>query len=117
MSDHIPDKSEASVGHVVPVKTLAAIWGSLMVLTVLTVVAAHIDLSRLNIWVALGIATCKATLVGLYFMHLRYDKPFHAIIFVTAFLFVLLFVGIALTDTQAYQPDLIPGYAPGMGTQ
>jgi cytochrome c oxidase subunit 4 len=109
------DKSHASVGHVVPLKLLVTIWGSLMVLTVLTVAAAHVDLSRINIWVALGIATVKAILVALYFMHLRYDKPFHAIVFVTAVVFVLLFVGIALTDTLAYRPDLIPGYSPGMG--
>lgn len=109
------DRSNIPVGHVVPLRVLATIWGILMVLTVVTVAATHVDLSRINIWIALGIATVKAVLVALYFMHLRYDKPFHAIVFITAVFFVLLFVGISLTDTQAYQPDLIPGYAPGMG--
>ncbi len=47
-------------------------------------------------------------------MHLRYDRPFNAIVFVTAFVFVMLFVGLALIDTAAYKPEMIPGYAPGM---
>jgi len=114
MSDH---SSNPIVGHVMPLKTLVMIWGALLVLTIVTVSATHLDLPRIAIWVALGIATVKATLVALYFMHLRYERPFHAIIFVMAVIFVLLFVGIALTDTQAYQPDLIPGYAPGMGAR
>ena len=62
----------------------------------------------------MAIATVKATLVALYFMHLRYDRPFNAVVFVSALVFVTLFVGIALIDTAAYQPELIPGYAPGM---
>jgi len=48
-------------------------------------------------------------------MHLRWDKPFNAFVFVGAFFFLAIFVGIAMMDTQAYQPDLIPGYSPGMG--
>ena len=55
----------------------------------------------------------KASLVALYFMHLRYDRPFNAIVFVTALFFVMLFVGIALTDTAAYKPDDDPGLRAG----
>jgi cytochrome c oxidase subunit 4 len=68
----------------------------------------------MNLWLALGIATAKATLVLLYFMHLRYDAPVNAIVFVVALLFLALFVGLALLDTTTYQPDLIPNYAPGI---
>jgi cytochrome c oxidase subunit 4 len=64
---------------------------------------------------ALAIATLKASLVVLYFMHMRYDHPFNAIVFIGSLLFVMLLVVLALLDTQAYQPELIPGYAPGMG--
>ena len=62
-----------------------------------------------------AIATAKAVLVGLYYMHLRWDKPFNAFVFLGAFFLLALFVGIAMMDTQAYQPNLIPGYSPGMG--
>ena len=103
-----------SVGHVVPFRVLAAVWGALLVLTVATVAVTRVDLGGRNLWIAMGIATLKGSIVVLYFMHMRYDRPFHAIIFVTALLFVMLFVSIALIDTKAYEPEMVPGYAPGM---
>lgn len=102
------------VGHVVPLKVLAAVWGGLLVLTVVTVAAIKVDLGGFNLWIAMAIATVKASLVVLYFMHMRYDRPFNAIVFVAALLFVMLFVSLALLDSKAYGPDLIPGYAPAM---
>jgi cytochrome c oxidase subunit IV len=95
--------SERSV-HIVPVRVLLAAWAALLVLTVLTVAAARVDLGGLNLWTALGIATFKAALVALYFMHLRYDKPFNAVVFVGAIFFVMLFVGLALLDSSQYMP-------------
>jgi cytochrome c oxidase subunit 4 len=59
-----------------------------------------------NLWIALGIATLKATLVALYFMHLRYERPFNAVVLVCALLFVMLFCSLVLMDTRAYQPDI-----------
>jgi cytochrome c oxidase subunit IV len=102
------------LGHILPLKVLLAVWAALVVLTGITVAATHVDLGGLNLWLALAIATLKASLVSLYFMHLRYDRPVHLIIFLGTLLFVCLFVGLALVDTQSYQPDLIPGYAPAM---
>ncbi len=104
----------AAVGHVVPLRVLATVWGALLLLTVVTVAAAGVNLGNLNLGVAMLIATVKATLVLLYFMHLRYDRPILAIIFASALLFVALFVSIALLDTHAYAPDLIPGYGPAL---
>ena len=72
------------------------------------------DLGSLNLWVAMAIATLKASLVLLFFMHLRYDRPINAIVFFGTLLFVLLFIGLALMDSAAYHADLIPGYSPGM---
>lgn len=103
-----------TVGHIVPFPVLAAVWGSLLVLTVITVAATWVDLGSWALWVAMAIATVKGSLVVLYFMHMRYDRPMNAIVFVAALLFVMLFVSLALMDTQAYQPDMIPGYAPAV---
>jgi cytochrome c oxidase subunit 4 len=100
--------------HVMPVRVLLAVWAALMVLTVVTVAVTWVDLGNFNLWIAMAIATVKATLVVLYFMHMRYDRPFNAVVFVSALAFVALFIGIALIDTGAYQPELIPGYAPAM---
>ena len=60
----------------------------------------------LNIVVAMGVATIKATLVGLYFMHLRWDRPFNAIILVGSLLFLGIFLGFALLDTGEYQENM-----------
>jgi cytochrome c oxidase subunit 4 len=106
--------SHPTVGHVVPFRVLATVWLALLTLTVITVAVAGVDIGNFNLGVAMAIATVKATLVLLYFMHMRYDRPMNAIVFVAALLFVALFVSIALLDTRAYEPDLIPGYAPGI---
>ena len=100
--------------HIAPFRVLAAVWVTLLVLTWVTVAATGVDLGRFNLWLAMAIATVKAALVLLYFMHMRYDRPINAIVFVTALLFVMLFVGFALMDTLTYQPELIPGYAPAV---
>jgi cytochrome c oxidase subunit 4 len=98
--------------HVVPLRVLAAVWVLLVVLTWITVGATTVDLGNLNIAIALFIAAVKSIYVALYFMHLRYDNPFHALIFLTGLGFVALFIGLALMDTKQYAADEIPGYAP-----
>ncbi|NUQ61619.1 MAG: cytochrome C oxidase subunit IV family protein [Pirellulales bacterium] len=93
-------------GHIMPLWVLAGVLLTLVVLTVATVAATWVDLEPWNLAIALGIATVKAALVVLYFMHLRYDHPFNALVFVTALLFLAMFLGGALTDTIQYQPDI-----------
>jgi cytochrome c oxidase subunit 4 len=105
------------IGHVVPVKFLVLICALLLFLTAVTVWVARYDFTEINIAemgiiMALFVATVKATIVGLYFMHLRWDRPFIGFIFVGSILFVVLFVCIALTDSMAYQPTIIKGDTP-----
>jgi cytochrome c oxidase subunit 4 len=95
------------MSHVLPLRVLVGTWAVLMVLTVLTVTVTSIDLgANLNLLVAMVIATVKATLVCLYFMHLRYDKLFHTVVFVSAILLALLFVSFTLMDSTQYQTDV-----------
>jgi cytochrome c oxidase subunit 4 len=49
------------------------------------------------------IATVKAALVVTFFMHLLWDKKFHAVLFLTSVLFLLLFLSMATTDRGEYQ--------------
>lgn len=107
-------EAHGGLAHVMPLWLLAAVWGVLLVFTVITVAVTKFDFGGLNLWIAMGIATVKASLVALYFMHLRYDRPFNAVVLITALLFVTLFVGLSLTDTKENMPDMIPGYAPAM---
>lgn len=112
MSDHAHDHDPNAVGHVVSMKILVGVWLALMVLTYVTVAATYIDLGEFNFPLAMLIATVKAALVCLYFMHLRWDKPFNTIVFVSSLGFVALFIGLVLTDKHEYHEDEIPGYAP-----
>jgi len=95
-----------AVGHVVPVSVLAGVLAVLLALTFITVAVTWFDLGAWNIWIALGIATIKAGLVALYFMHLRYDKPFNGVVLITSLAFVMLFIGFALLDTREYRPNI-----------
>ena len=94
------------VGHVVPVTVLAGVLTALLLLTFLTVAATWVRFGALSVWIALLIATVKATFVGLYFMHLRYDRPFHGVVLLGTLFFISLFVGLALMDAFHYQPEV-----------
>ncbi|OUU24530.1 MAG: hypothetical protein CBC13_03285 [Planctomycetia bacterium TMED53] len=95
------------VGHITPTPLLLTILTLLLFLTWLTVAVSYVDMGDFNIIVAMGVATIKATLVGLYFMHLRWDKPFNAIILVGSLLFLGIMLGFTLLDTGEYQENLI----------
>lgn len=102
------------VGHIVDWKVLIGVLGALLVLTWLTVKVTDFDLGQLNIVIALGIATVKATLVCLFFMHLYYDQPFNSVVFFSSVLFVLVFILFSLIDLSAYQPQIIQDYISGL---
>src|SRR5512142_7437 len=103
-ADHHGDHDENEISHVASVKTLVGTGGTLLFLTVLTVLATKIDFgANINLAIAMVIAVTKATLVILFFMHLRYDRLFHTVVFVSAILAASLFVGFTLMDSGQYQ--------------
>lgn len=88
-------------------KLLIGVFVALVVLTVVTVAVRAIDLGgQMNLVVAMIIASIKAGLVVTYFMHLRWDRTFNVLIFLSSLLFLILFLAMALTDRQEYQPDI-----------
>src|SRR5690349_6829239 len=103
--DHHDDDGHGNdLAHVATVKTLVGTGGTLLVLTLVTVLATKIDFgANINLAIAMVIAVTKATLVILFFMHLRYDRLFHSVVFVSALLAASLFVGFTLMDTSQYQ--------------
>lgn len=85
--------------HVVPVRVYAAVFTSLMVLTTLTVWVAFQSLSDpWNDVIALTIAVCKATVVVLFFMHVRYSTRLTTLVVLTAGLFLMILLGLTLSD-------------------
>ena len=86
--------------HIVHQKLYFAIFAALMILTVLTVVVANIDLGGnvLNTVVALTIAVCKAVLVVLYFMHVRYSSRLTWVFVGAGFFWLAIMVALTFSD-------------------
>ena len=97
-----PPQSHEPRGHGVPMTpyhkvNYLAIFGLLVVLTVVTVVVAfvHIERESIKVLVALTIASVKAAFVALYFMHLKFEgKLIYLILLVPVFLCVVLVVSL-----------------------
>ena len=95
-----------TIGHVSPWQTLVKVLSVLFFLTVVTVAVAQLDLGKFNVVGALGIACVKASIVALWFMHLRYDKRFNFWVMAGSVVFVAWMVGYILFDSSLYQHDI-----------
>ena len=91
--------------HPAPLPLLYGVFFALVILTVLTLLLAG-SLGPFGFVVAMIFATAKATLVMAFFMHMLWDKPFNVICFLGSVLFVFLFIGMTMTDTDHYQEDI-----------
>ncbi len=102
MATHAHDPHAPGKHHVLPWQVLVGVFSALIALiTILTVLATKVDLgSNYNLALAMAIAAVKGTLVILYFMHLRYDKLFHSVLFVGGILTATLFVTFSLMDSR-----------------
>jgi cytochrome c oxidase subunit 4 len=74
---------------------------ALLILTGITVGASYIDFGSGNVVIALFIASIKAILVALFFMHLRYEKPVNGIVAGAGFLFLGIFLMFCFIDVGA----------------
>ncbi len=95
--------------HPMPVPTLLAVFAVLVGLTIITVAQASFSglFGDFDVAVVMIIATIKAVLVGYFFMHLSHDKPFNIVVFISAFVFVGLFIIFTLSDSQLTTQDMI----------
>ncbi|HEY8432421.1 MAG TPA: cytochrome C oxidase subunit IV family protein [Sandaracinaceae bacterium] len=113
MSDHGHGHDDGAVHvHVHSTKLYATVLGILLFLTVVTVAASYVDIDGLlalgrevkgvgawNLTVAILIATTKAAFVVLFFMHLKDDSRFNALVFIGGVLFVGVFLAYTMNDT------------------
>src|SRR5436309_4481484 len=84
--------------HIVPKKVYVVIFLILLVLTAVTIVVSLIDLGRINAVVALTIAVVKATLVILYFMHLRYSSRLTQVVVAAGVCWMTILFALTLSD-------------------
>ncbi|MBT6121321.1 hypothetical protein HOH45_07650 [bacterium] len=86
--------------HVVPIKTYVKTLLTLIFLTFVTVKIAEFDFGDLNVAVALFVAMIKASVVALFFMGLKWDKGFNAVILITSVIFMSIFFLFTLGDIE-----------------
>jgi cytochrome c oxidase subunit 4 len=84
--------------HVLPLRIYLMVFVSLLVLTATTVAVAFVDMGPLNNLVAMGIAGLKATLVILFFMHVRYSTRLTSLVIASGLFALVIMVGLTLVD-------------------
>src|SRR5437588_10668104 len=106
-SEHTAEQTPGHVPeHISPVNSSVTIWLALLAGTGITVAAAFIDLGPFNTIVALTVATIKATLVALFFMHVNYThEKLTGLVVASAifWLFVLLALSMADYTTRLWR--------------
>ena len=107
-----PDHGHADDGavhaHVSSVPFYVAVFLGLLFLTGMTVGQSYVDLGKLNIVIVILIATLKASLVVTFFMHLKWDNKFNALIFISTIFFIGVFFAYTMNDTNQrgeFDPD------------
>ncbi|MGH9795004.1 MAG: cytochrome C oxidase subunit IV family protein [Candidatus Acidiferrales bacterium] len=100
MSEHAGQQNHIGqpTHHIVPLKIYFAVFAALMTGTTLTVWAAFFDFGPLNTVIALAIAGIKATLVILFFMHVKYSKPLLWVLIGSGFFWLALLVTLTISD-------------------
>ena len=96
------------VGHVVHKKLYFLVFAGLIGLTALTTGVAFIDLGKWNTLAALAIAVCKASLVVLFFMHLRWSSGLMRMVLLAAFVWFAILVVLTLSDEFTRQWTPVP---------
>lgn len=84
--------------HIVPRATYLMIFAILIVLTVVTIFVAFLDLGKMNVVVAMTIAVIKATLVALYFMHIRYSARLIQVVLIGGVFWLLILFALTMSD-------------------
>jgi cytochrome c oxidase subunit 4 len=84
--------------HVIPLKTYFKVAAALIAFTFLTVIAHELHLGALAGPVAFLIAAIKASLVLMYFMHLKYDNMQNRVIFGSGLFFLILLIAFSAFD-------------------
>lgn len=100
-AEHAHSHDDGAVhSHVSSSLFYAAVFAGLLVLTLLTVGQSYVDLGKLNIILVVLIASLKASLVVTFFMHLRWDNKFNALIFISCIFFIGVFFAYTMNDTD-----------------
>jgi len=95
--------------HIVPKRVYYAVFTALIILTWVTAIVSTVDLGRWNIFVALAIAIIKASLVILFFMHVKYSTRLTKMIVGAGLFWLILLLFITMTDLWTRNLMGVPG--------
>jgi cytochrome c oxidase subunit 4 len=84
--------------HISPVRVYWVVFGALLTFTGLTYAVSFADLGPAALPVAMLVACVKASLVCVFFMHLKYDERFNILAFLSSFFFMFIFFGFTMMD-------------------
>ena len=84
--------------HIVSPRLYYVVFGTLLVMTGVTVWVAFLDLRFMNNVLALSIAVFKGTLVVLYFMHVRYSTRLTWVVAASGFIWMVILFGLTMSD-------------------
>lgn len=101
--------SEHSEHHIVPKRVYFLVFITLIVMTWVTAYVSTVDLGRLNVYVALSIAIFKASLVILFFMHVKYGTRLTKMIVLAGIYWLILVLFIAMLDLWTRNWMGVPG--------
>jgi len=95
--------------HIVPVPVYLGVFLALIVGTIVTTLVAYVDLGPFNIVVALFVAICKATLVILFFMHVKYSPKLTKLVVIAGIFWLIILLTITETDLLTRHWIGVPG--------
>ena len=95
MSSH----SVSEEKHVTSIKTYVLIFILLMILTIITVLVSYVDVGMFNIVTAMSVASIKAAVVALFFMHLKFEDSLTWAFAIFPLTLLALLIGMTILDT------------------
>ena len=98
MSNSNTTAAHAEEHHVLPDGLFIGVWVGLLILTGITVAGSVLFPGRIGIGVAIVVTPIKATLILMYFMHLKYEKPVFLTMFLVAVGILSIFMGLTFFD-------------------
>ncbi len=98
MSNHTAAAAHDSEDHIIPDGLFILVWNALLILTAMTVGASVFFPGKVGVGVAMIITPIKATLILMYFMHLKYEKKVFVIMFLAAMAILGSFLGLTFID-------------------
>jgi len=105
---HHDEESQSGydLGHPMDIRILIGVLVALLFFTFLTVWVADQHLGAIDLSISMLIATVKATLVAVFFMHLIHDKGINRLVFLSGIIFAGLFLAVVLGDGSHYQDKI-----------